>query len=399
MNRFDWKSFKKGENNIIVNCKTEADTIDFLTEADKNGLKWFKEGDLLSTGNCWHYYKEDTCYRVTTGNILKYGDLKIYNPERIVEWVPMMTMDEFSWDLFEKGLIRVQCDTEENSDSFLHLSRDHGLKFWSSGRELLSKSTYNFDRDKTYYRYDCGMLRGNINNVLLKSSTNNGEKIYDLLWDKNTIEEKVNEILGKDKPEEYSLYELEEEVHYSVVGGSTHLIYKRCGDSMYVMDKSEPENGFSPTLNSMFLLSEWKYTPSNDPIESKEGWWSPEKSSNKYSYINTAGKIETTTWLGYKEDQERFENANCFDILEKALEVSGENTLYRKMKRFADTKDTGVINWGCNSESKYYIYYDQRSKKFRISSFYAYLIPGVVYFSNQSTAQQCLDEIVNPPLK
>ncbi|QEY35793.1 hypothetical protein FL966_12375 [Caproiciproducens galactitolivorans] len=57
---FDWE--KIGNKNA-VHCKTEKEAEMFLTECDKRGIEWCREGIASSKSN-WEIYKESTVYYI-----------------------------------------------------------------------------------------------------------------------------------------------------------------------------------------------------------------------------------------------------------------------------------------------------------------------------------------------
>ena len=51
---------------VIINCRTEQEAIELLTELKAQGLTWCTGKDLLEE-TCWDDYKENTCYKLWKG--------------------------------------------------------------------------------------------------------------------------------------------------------------------------------------------------------------------------------------------------------------------------------------------------------------------------------------------
>lgn len=103
--------------------------------------------------------------------------------------------------------------------------------------------------------------------------------------------------------------------------------------------------------------------------------------------------------LGYsvpiEEHNDNYDNNvydcyNYFSTKEKANEINFKQTLFRKLKRFADEHNE-KIDW-CDPDSyKFYIYYDYGDGELRIHANKQVRRFGVVYFSSSELAEQAIE--------
>ena len=70
--------------------------------------------------------------------------------------------------------------------------------------------------------------------------------------------------------------------------------------------------------------------------ESKLTGWKRLECGERYYYIGHDGEIESDTEQNFEIDNRTYNNLTYFSTVEKAEEVSKEQLLYRKLKKFAD---------------------------------------------------------------
>lgn len=97
INTYLWEKFKNGE--IVVNCKTKKDAMEFLKYCHNQGMEWFSGGKLLlddhydryNCNTCYIYTKEGMEYaskKYWEGfdtNIIKFKELNSHNSIKTIE--------------------------------------------------------------------------------------------------------------------------------------------------------------------------------------------------------------------------------------------------------------------------------------------------------------------------
>ena len=121
-------------------------------------------------------------------------------------------------------------------------------------------------------------------------------------------------------------------------------------------------------------------------------WGMPHNEDVPVYYIDLFGDVDST----YDIELEVDEACNSFLSRDKCLEVSFDQLLYRKIKRFRDENDVNSINWFDDFNKKFYICYDFMLEEFIINTIYSQRDIHTIYFSSKDIACKCLYEIVKP---
>lgn len=89
--KFDWKRFKTED--IVVNCKTPKEAIDFIKSAKDHVMIWY-DGNILDTKDTrWVAYKDKTCYsyaKVGKGMLVVSVEMSKREKRKIIEWSDYM---------------------------------------------------------------------------------------------------------------------------------------------------------------------------------------------------------------------------------------------------------------------------------------------------------------------
>lgn len=78
---------------IAVNCKTEEDVNDFLTECEKREISWDSGMNALNGCTYWDTYYSSTCYELSTGYI-RFSSEKGYAKKGYIV-ISLTDIDEF----------------------------------------------------------------------------------------------------------------------------------------------------------------------------------------------------------------------------------------------------------------------------------------------------------------
>lgn len=147
----------------------------------------------------------------------------------------------------------------------------------------------------------------------------------------------------------------------------------------------------SNEIKSKQLQLEKMIAELSEQKESKNtGWFNELEYNDKYYYITSFSNVEEENNLIMSCDINRLDVCNCFSDTNKANIIAFEQTLYRKLRKFAD-ENNDDIDWDNGNQSKHYIYYDFNSESFRVESRYKYKEFGQMYFSSYDIAKKALD--------
>lgn len=174
-------------------------------------------------------------------------------------------------------------------------------------------------------------------------------------------------------------------VNFSLIKDKIYTVGKLSTISvLYILS---PENK-KIDINS--TTCKWDF---EEVVDSK--WGMPYNEDTPVYYIDLFGDVECTY------DIESIVNKACNAFLskDKCLEVSLDQLLYRKIKRFRDENDGESIDWNNSSTKKYYIFYSFNDKQFIVGKVWSLKDLHTIYFSNGDIAIKCLDEIVKPFVK
>lgn len=94
--QFNWEEFMDKNNKIVVHCKTEEEAIDFCSQMNTHGMKWYN-GDSYLKKNNWDKYKEETCYKNNGcfASFLFYKEN--YKEMKFIEWSDYMKKDPIDY--------------------------------------------------------------------------------------------------------------------------------------------------------------------------------------------------------------------------------------------------------------------------------------------------------------
>ena len=155
------EEFKKG--NIVINCKTEKESIDLFKYLDDKGIIWCSR-DKLTKHNIRNYeLGRETCYRFDeTGLICASIDFydryyKIYEWEIINKNImKIWNKNTINLEDFVKRDIAIHCDTREKAEDLFNFLHEKGLN-WVSGSVLITHTNYKNYEKYTCYDYDEGI--------------------------------------------------------------------------------------------------------------------------------------------------------------------------------------------------------------------------------------------------
>lgn len=120
--------------------------------------------------------------------------------------------------------------------------------------------------------------------------------------------------------------------------------------------------------------------------------------SDKYYYIDTSGELSNAAEMGDAFDLIRYDNANYCANEELLKQRALEEILARRLWRYSIEHDGDKIEWA-RDIAKYYIYYDVTDKMFYTYRIYTSKDLGVIYFYDEMTAENAIEEVVKPFMK
>lgn len=119
--------------------------------------------------------------------------------------------------------------------------------------------------------------------------------------------------------------------------------------------------------------------------------WERVAKGDCYYRIRTLGDFIPLKEENDDYDNNLYDHCNYFSTKEKAGEINFKQTLFRKLKRFADEHNE-KIDW-CDPDSyKFYIYYDYGDGELMINANHPQIRRfGVVYFSSEELGEQAIE--------
>lgn len=144
-------------------------------------------------------------------------------------------------------------------------------------------------------------------------------------------------------------------------------------------------------ISGLRAILEKRETEKNSPFERQDH-------GDKYYYITSTGKVDTSFEAGYYFNSIRHDNANyCTD--EELLDQRAlEEILARRLWRYSMEHGGDKIDWS-DGQSKYAIYYDTGIGSFYITSNVVCQITSTTYFVDRETALNAIKEVVEPFMK
>ena len=117
--------------------------------------------------------------------------------------------------------------------------------------------------------------------------------------------------------------------------------------------------------------------------------WERVKQGETYCYIDEYGGIMEDWESGDNSDGGCYKVANYFSTLEKTMEVNKEQTLWRKMKRFADENNSK--NFKTKNGERYSICFNGILNDWEIVVNYHNWVLCEVYFETEKIAEKALE--------
>jgi hypothetical protein len=177
-NTLDMEEFKKGD--IVINCKTEKESIDLFKYLDDEGIIWCSR-DKLTKYNIRNYeFGRETCYRFDeTG--LSYSSIDFYDRYyKIYEWeiinkdiMKIWNKNTINLENFIKRDIAIHCDTLEKAEDLFNFLHEKGLNC-ESGSVLITHTNY-----KNYEKYICYDYDEGVNYINMDWYKNYEFQIYE----------------------------------------------------------------------------------------------------------------------------------------------------------------------------------------------------------------------------
>lgn len=153
-------------------------------------------------------------------------------------------------------------------------------------------------------------------------------------------------------------------------------------------EKIELNDSQISTLRAVLEKNETKKSP----------FFERQSLGNKYYYINTSGELSNAAEMGDSYDLIRYDNANYCANEELLKQRALEEILARRLWRYSMEHNGDKINWSWDI-AKYYIYYNITNKTFYTYYIYTSKNLGVIYFYDEMTAENAIEEVVKPFIK
>ena len=125
--------------------------------------------------------------------------------------------------------------------------------------------------------------------------------------------------------------------------------------------------------------------------ESKSIDWERVKEGDRYFTIDEEGMTYDIREDSDEFDSRRYEIANYFSTVTKAMDVSFKQTLFRKLLRFSEENGAQEIDWNNDNQEKWYIMYDHYSEKLIVKSCYSMRQLGNVHFLSEKVAREAME--------
>ena len=119
--------------------------------------------------------------------------------------------------------------------------------------------------------------------------------------------------------------------------------------------------------------------------------WKRVERGDRYFSIDEEGLTYGSKDVFSKVDERRYEIANYFSTVTKAMDVSFKQTLFRKLLRFSEENGAQEIDWNNDNQEKWYIMYDHYSEKLMVKSCYSMRQLGNVHFLSEKVAREAME--------
>lgn len=138
---------------------------------------------------------------------------------------------------------------------------------------------------------------------------------------------------------------------------------------------------------TVFNVLDW-YEEYHEP---KSIDWERVREGESYFTIDEEGMTYDTREDSDEIDSRRYEVANYFSTVTKAMDVSFQQTLFRKLLRFSEENGAQEIDWNNDNQEKWYIVYDHYGKQFMVTSCYSMRQLGNVHFLSEKVAREAME--------
>ena len=119
------------------------------------------------------------------------------------------------------------------------------------------------------------------------------------------------------------------------------------------------------------------------------------KKGERYHFINWSGNVNTDTEMGSDGDDRIFNVANYCTDKELLQQQAYREILNRLLWRYSMEHDGDKIDW--NSDNlKFFIYRCIKKERFDVDYQVSWKLGGVVYFHTRETAENAIEEIIEP---
>lgn len=119
--------------------------------------------------------------------------------------------------------------------------------------------------------------------------------------------------------------------------------------------------------------------------------WKP-KDNEMFWYIDSSGFVNYSLFM--PETESRFKNYNCFQTREQAEAEAEKILVRRQLEVIAKCLNKGgKIDWGDDSQPKFYLYYNYCSENIKYGIYYHSKIAGVVYCLTEKLLDIAKEEI------
>ena len=125
--------------------------------------------------------------------------------------------------------------------------------------------------------------------------------------------------------------------------------------------------------------------------ESKSVDWERVREGESYFTIDEEGMTYDIREDSDEIDSRRYEIANYFSTVTKAMDVSFKQTLFRKLLRFSEENGAQEIDWNNDNQEKWCIMYDHYSEKLMVKSCYSMRQLGNVHFLSEKVAREAME--------
>ena len=118
-----------------------------------------------------------------------------------------------------------------------------------------------------------------------------------------------------------------------------------------------------------------------------------------YYFINSLGKVDSSSEFDYPRDLARYDNANYCTDEELLKQRALEEILARRLWRYSMEHGGDKIDWSNSQQNKFAIYCSSRNGLFYITTHTISQTINTIYFVDYETAMNAIKEVVEPFMK